>query len=63
MDNRQKMTTYSTKVKGVVYAAVFTGNINYTSQILLLEPKKYYNPILRPYMTFSLSKQPHLVGI
>ena len=34
-----------------------------SSQILLLEPNKYSNPILRPSVTSNLSKQPHLVCI
>ena len=45
-------------IKVVVQAAVFKGSINYTPQMLLLDPNKYYNPILRPSVTSNFSKQP-----
>ena len=41
-------------VKGAVHPAVFKGNTNFRPQILLLEPKKYINPILRPSVTSNL---------
>ena len=51
------------QLKGVVHPAVFKGIIIYPHQILLLEPNKYSNPILRPSVTSNLSKQPRLIGI